>query len=477
MNPALLLGAALCMASLAAGCTSRGATVDLGGAQAGSAAGGASAGGSSEAGAGTLNVGGAGTCAPGVTTRLLGSVYDPAGKVALYNAVVYAPSNALLPAFAPGVQREKCTDPVPARAVALSDATGHFELDDVPYGDNVKLVVQVGRWRRVTTISHIEPCRDNVLTDQDRDLTRLPRTQSEGDIPKIALSTGHSDALECLLRKIGIADSEFTTDAQGGRVNLFTGCTNKEGTELPTNQFSAELGGGSFPSTNALFDTNELNDYDAIIFSCEGHKCDSIQTPTNIAKLNAYEDIGGRVFLDHDHYNWLKNANAPIEKAAAFSSGPDIPSPLLTKINTRNFPKGEAFADWLLNVHASSTRGELDIYGARVSSTSLDANRAQSWIYSDPPGPIGFFYFTIGTPVAAADDTPAPEAWGRVVFTDLHVSTQGVSADFSRETAPFPSGCQSTDLSPQEKALEFMLFDLTSCVQEEDALPLPPPPK
>ncbi len=486
-KPRLTAGLAIAwaIASAMAACSGKGVTVNLGGEQRALGAAGTGAGGSGMGGAGSptatggLNVdGGLNTanCPTGVTTSVSGFVYDPAGKVPLYNAVVYTPTTASLPPFVHTVQCERCTDAVPAQAVALSDASGHFVLDDVPYGTDVKLVVQVGKWRRLTTIPSIKPCQDNPLTNKD--LTRLPRTQGEGDIPKIALSTGHSDALECLLRKIGIDDSEFTTDAGGGRVNLFVGCVEDDGPEYPTNQFAARLGGGSFPSTNALFDSNKLSDYDAVIFSCEGHKCDTIQTAENIAKLNAYEDAGGRVFLDHDHYNWLNHANAPIEKAATFSSSPDdIPSPLATKINTTNFPKGEAFADWLVSVHASSARGALDIYGARTSSTSLDPNRAQSWIYSDPPGPVGFFYFTIGTPVAAQDNTPAPPACGRVVFTDLHVSTAGVSADFSRETAPFPTGCVSTDLSPQEKALEFMLFDLTSCVQKEDAMPMPPPPK
>jgi hypothetical protein len=471
-------------------CSVNGGTVNLVGGQSVVAGG---AGGTLDGGAGgtpsggtaggTLMIDGGGgpaevVCAPGQKTSVSGTVYDPAGNWPLYNAVVYvATPGSTLPAFKPTVSCEKCSDPVPSKAV-LSGPDGGFVLDDVPGGfGTVDLVIQLGKWRRRQTVP-VKPCEANTLTN--RDFTRLPRTRAEGDIPKIALSTGHSDALECLLRKIGIDDSEFTTDAGPGRVSMFVGCVDKNGDSFGANKFSKDLGSAAFPSTNQLFDSGELSEYDMVIFSCEGHKCDTIQTPDNIAQLVDFTNNGGRVFLDHDHYNWLSHANAPIRSAAPFDAGEDLVSPLVAQINTVNFPKGEAFAAWLLTVNASKTQGTLDIYAAKSSvQGDLSPNRAQSWIYRTDP-PKGYFYFTIGTPVAVHDDDPTPEACGRVVFTDLHVSATdgGESSDFSDQDTPFPGGCLTTTLSAQEKALEFMLFDLSSCVQQETTTPTaPPPPK
>ena len=49
---------------------------------------------------------------------------------------------------------------------------------------------------------------------------------------------------------------------------------------------------------------------------------------------------------------------------------------------------------------------------------------------------------------------------GKVVFSDMHVS----SGSRSRATVPFPNDCSTADLTPQEKALAFMFFDIASCV-------------
>jgi hypothetical protein len=51
------------------------------------------------------------------------------------------------------------------------------------------------------------------------------------------------------------------------------------------------------------------------------------------------------------------------------------------------------------------------------------------------------------------------------VFSDLHVA--GAQAD----TNPPPTGCVSGPLSAQEKALEFMIFDLSSCVIPDSVPP------
>jgi hypothetical protein len=65
------------------------------------------------------------------------------------------------------------------------------------------------------------------------------------------------------------------------------------------------------------------------------------------------------------------------------------------------------------------------------------------------------FQFT--TPIEAA---PADRC-GKVVFSDMHVSGD------SRSTTgtAFPGQCANTALTPQEKALAFMFFDIASCVQ------------
>ena len=120
-------------------------------------------------------------------------------------------------------------------------------------------------------------------------MTRLPATRARGTA-RIALTTGGADALECLLRKIGISDSEFTPESGTGRVNFFAGVDG-------ANAFDASFGGAMFTPVNPWWnDVGNLNRYDMILHSCEG-----TENPTNKSQgarmaLQQYANAGGRVF-------------------------------------------------------------------------------------------------------------------------------------------------------------------------------------
>src|SRR4029079_15766364 len=127
-------------------------------------------------------------------TTLTGTIYDPAAKVPLYNILVNVP-NTTPSAITSGAAGHKCDRYVTGTpiAVALTDAQGRFSLKGVPSGTNIPVVIQTGKWRRQISGASVPACASTPLTDKNQ--TRLPRNKSEGDIPRIAIATGGSDAL------------------------------------------------------------------------------------------------------------------------------------------------------------------------------------------------------------------------------------------------------------------------------------------
>jgi len=416
------------------------------------------------------------TCPNGAMTTLSGTVTDPAGVNPIYNALVYVP-NAPLDPVPMGASCDLCNATASGSPITstLTDTAGHFQLLNVPNGPNVPLVIQVGKWRREVSIATVTSCVDNPIADPD--LTRLPRTQAEGNIPLIALTTGNADALECLLRRIGIADTEFTTDTGAGRVHLYYGgdLTSPTGNGVGTNSFS---GGAAFASAGTLWSNlPKLNGYDIMMLSCEGGQFGPAKQPY-IANPAAYLNAGGRVFFDHDHFYWLRSGSAAFQGTATYiGNGAKMPEPITGYVNT-TFPKGTALADWLVNVAATPTRTQLGIYQGQHSVSAVNAP-TQAWI-TVPMNPNDAMmrpsiqYMTFNTPVGAAQDAQC----GRAVFTDLHMNAavNGAGGDNSDPTKPFPTECKTNGMTPQAKALEFMFFDLSSCVQPDTGTPTPPPP-
>jgi hypothetical protein len=378
-----------------------------------------------------------------------GTVYAPNGTLALYGATVYVPNVDPGP-FEDTVTCGKCNDQLPGDPVvqAVSDTAGKFQISDMPTGKDVPLFITIGKWRRKVTIPDVIPCQDNPLPNT---ITSLPKNKTEGDIPRIAVATGSCDALECLIRKLGVSDSEFTTDSGNGRIHLYN-----------SNGASKLAGGATFtPAATLWGSVNKMKNYDLMMFSCECSPQADQKPQAYMDNLKQYADLGGRVFLSHYHSVWIEGEkNVPTHAPAVwpevatctsdeYQSGTGI-------IDQANNPKGSAFATWMTNVQGSATPGTIVINESRQSCTAVDPTKAERWVFMPLAGTDYPQNFQFTTPNEAAKD----DRCGKVVFSDMHVA----SGSTSSSSTGFPGGCAAGELSAQEKALAFMFFDVASCV-------------
>ena len=246
-------------------------------------------------------------CGGAATTSISGRVYDPAGKVPLYNVIVYVP-NAPLEPFTKGATCDKCGTVTSGSPIVttLTDSKGQFVLKDVPVGTNIPLVMQIGKWRRKINIPEVKECVDNPITDKNA--TRLPRNRKEGDLPQMALVTGGCDELECLFRKMGIDDAEYTSGTGTGAMHLYQGS-----------------GGGTVSGITSAQpfwkDLTQLKKYDMVILSCECSEYPSNKGTDALNAMWAYANAGGRIFASHYHYYWFKSGPTDWQSTATWTTG------------------------------------------------------------------------------------------------------------------------------------------------------------
>jgi hypothetical protein len=393
-------------------------------------------------------------CPGNGTTSLSGTVHAPNGTLPLPNVEVYI-ANAGVGALTDGPPALRCDQaPLGHPLVAtLTDADGNFKLDNVPAGVPMTAVVLAGKWRRQVSVPALTACVDTALAD---DATRLPRTHLEGDIARTAVVTGSADGFECLMRKIGVADTEFGTSPGVARIHLFAGASGAAATH-----FDLANGGTAFAGAASLWASSDaLSAYDQVMLACDG-----IQNPGNqisqsaLDAMKAYADAGGRVYLAHWQNYWLQ-ANTGWPVATWNNSLSSFNNPIIAQVSN-DFTQGAIEYTWLDHTGASVTAGTLSIIGGRQTAVAIDTTVARKWIYLDTTSnnAPSMQYFSFTTPI---DAQPSAQK-GRVAFTDMH----DYVGDTSTSAGAFPSGgctTATTSLTPQEKALVYATFDLQRCV-------------
>jgi hypothetical protein len=453
--------------------------------------------------AGTSSGSGAGqvtTCSGSNTTTIEGYVYDPAGKNPLYNVSVYVPDpGSPLPDLDTVPLGCGCSQLYPMKVLATgnpTDATGHFTIPCAPSG-TVSLVIQTGKWRRQYDGVAVKANQANMAPKLS-----LPADSTEGSLPNLAISTGGADSLECLPLRIGVAASEYVLgSATGGHIHIYTG------------YHGATMTQGSVESYRTLWDTQaHLNEHDVVLLSCEGQETTggAPGVPMNATfqtYLMNYANAGGRVFASHFHYAWFNTGpfDTGANKLATWIPGAQhiddtqsFPGDIDTTLaGGAAFPEGSALQQWLGLVGAL-TANQLPIWFPRDNVKALAQPPSTEWIHLDAKvsqAPSTPQYFSADTPIGASN------VCGRVVYSDLHVSggpganEPGVAPDYPTPAGQgggrmgggmgggmmqmqggiVPSQCAAHALTPQEEALEFMLFDLSSCLVPIGQTTTPPP--
>lgn len=279
----------------------------------------------------------------------------------------------------------------------------------------------------------------------------LPQDKTQGDIPQIALVTGGCDMFECLLKRIGVNTTEFTNNLGSGRVHMYQG-----------------LGGypleGGMNTMGTLFASQaQVNKYDMVLLPCDcgreygAGSYGGVSAVTSKNELVSYANVGGRFFTSHWGRNWIElnsGGGVPFPNVANWTNGCGGGS-ITANIDT-GFAKGLTFANWM-NLPTVGAGNPFTVNPERKDVASVIAP-TERWVYASTAG--------CGLPevVNMAFNTPlgAMQKNGRVAFSDTHVSAQ--DGFVVNGSVQFPTICNPNNtMTAQEKALEYMFFDLGAC--------------
>ena len=388
-------------------------------------------------------------CADNTKVTITGKVTAPNQTDPVPGAAVYIPSN-VPEDFPLEVRCEVCKTPGQTTNrwwTTTSAFNGSFTLTDVCPG-SYWLVMQNGRFRRAVKIT--VPTGGNMQIKAGE--SRLPRKNKEFTIhdavPRIAVATGDYDKMECVLLKMGLDSSAY---------DLYEGAKLLKNKQL--NKTFADL----------VKTYSALKAYNIIFINCTDNTFES-QLKNSLVQQNLkkYIEAGGRLYVTDWSYDWLEQMP---DLAPYIDFEPGLSDSTPEAQNKGALGKGDikvladikdpALAKWLGQFSGAIQNGKSQIshfltQWVIMHKVSKDVKTWVNGVIQSISGSInGSRPLTV---------TFNYKNCGKVLFSSYH--TEGRDEELKAYPAPakpFPNYCAGK-ISPQDRILEYLIFDIANCV-------------
>lgn len=393
-----------------------------------------------------------------------GTVRFPNGEQPMPGAMVYAlPRDGELPS-----RSGTCQQCIAAAAIAhvLTDARGAFSLPITP--NEQDLIIEKGSFRRRVPLN-TSACGASIALEDEQ--TRLPRNAEEGDVPRIAVVTGNYDQMEDVLAKLGLGDT--TVDGNyvrgTGIIDTYTG----RGGEFDDKGLPL----GSL--IDLLHNPAQLASYDAIVIDC-GNTFESqfLWDWKAMTALRNFVADGGRLYATDWSYDFIEGL-FPEKLAFVTSNG----AGLSTTPEAENHAQGGTVSTeertgrvldpqlqaWLDGLGVLDEEQGFPLHGFLSEWSVMAAfqeGAVKEWVQGN--GDWGWSVRSSGydyykdTYITGTENTPPmtvtfEHGCGRVLYSSYHTAEQ----TYDPET-----GMVETALVPQELILGYLLFEISTCVED-----------
>lgn len=399
---------------------------------------------------------------PTMGAEISGTVLAPNGEDPIPGAVVYL-TQTRPPAQADGVSCDRCDLPGGVLAYSTSDVRGRWSfVRGVNTTGSYFLVVQKGRFRRVVPFNVTACMPQSVPTA----MTKLPSSSMEGEIPRILVASGTTQAqldrpntddwtyddISRVLRRIGITEFDRAEPCRQA-----TNSTNI------TTVAACPFGG-------ILADPARLRRYNVVVAPCGAlgfnHSWQVLDNaPNRVIATNVRDWLrqGGRLYTSDTAYGLLARS-AP--SLVTFAGGTTLSqsrdpanvgaggSPSSPRMYTGRVAD-DAMRMWLSDRGSLAADGSIALTGFISPWVAIDTVPMSTRVTVDAE--VQWFGAMSGSmvnagrkPLTISADVTEGGGCGRVVFSSYEVDNRTASA-----TAP---------LSPQERVLEYMIFELGGCL-------------